>query len=90
MIVFSFLQRFLSLETVRLEFCQQVTAKNEKLALLSEQLSKKEEKQIDTVSMMRKRDISSYSREIEEIKNKLVSASIRCQYLKNKVAGNKV
>ncbi|KAF1375700.1 hypothetical protein PFLUV_G00222920 [Perca fluviatilis] len=82
-------ERFLSLETVRLESCQQLTAKDEKVALLSEQLSKKEGKMMDVVSMRRKRSISSYSTEIEEIKNKLVSVSTRCQYLENKVAQKK-
>ncbi|XP_034754837.1 centrosomal protein of 55 kDa isoform X3 [Etheostoma cragini] len=83
------IERFLSLETVRLESCQQLTAKDEKVALLSEQLSQKEGKLMDVVSMRRKRSISSYSREIEEIKNKLVSISTRCQYLESKVAQKK-
>ncbi|XP_070771995.1 centrosomal protein of 55 kDa-like [Enoplosus armatus] len=43
-------ERFLSLETVRLESCQQMTAKDEKTALLSEQLSKKEGKLMDVDS----------------------------------------
>ncbi|XP_032396453.1 centrosomal protein of 55 kDa isoform X8 [Etheostoma spectabile] len=83
------IERFLSLETVRLESCQQLTAKDEKVALLSKQLSKKEGKLMDVVSMRRKRSISSYSRDIEEIKNKLVSVSTRCQYLESKVAQKK-
>ncbi|XP_074502018.1 centrosomal protein of 55 kDa-like isoform X2 [Sebastes fasciatus] len=81
-------QRFLSLETVRLESCQQLKAKDEE-ALPSEQLSKKEGNLMDVVSMRRKRSISSYSREIEEIKNQVVSISTRCQYLENKVARKK-
>lgn len=76
-------QRFLSLETVRLESSQQFTTKDEKL-------SQKEGSLMDVVSMRRKRSMSSYSREIEEIKNKLVSVSARCQYLENKVARKKV
>lgn len=43
-------QRFLTLETARLEVHQQLMAKNEKLALLSVQLRKQEDKQADTVS----------------------------------------
>ncbi|XP_028460155.1 uncharacterized protein LOC114572643 isoform X2 [Perca flavescens] len=44
-------ERFLSLETVRLESCQQLTAKDEKVALqLSEQLSKKEGNLMDVDS----------------------------------------
>ncbi|XP_044069664.1 centrosomal protein of 55 kDa-like isoform X2 [Siniperca chuatsi] len=82
-------ERFLSLETVRLESCQQMTAKDENIALPPEQLSKKEEKLMDVVSMRRNRSISSYAREIEEIKNKLVSVAARCQYLENNVAGKK-
>ncbi|KAM6923113.1 centrosomal protein of 55 kDa-like isoform 1-T1 [Lycodopsis pacificus] len=81
-------ERLLSLETVGLVSCQQLTTKDEK-ALPSEQMSKKEGKQMDVVSMRRKRSISSYSREVEEIKNKLVSVSTRCQYLENKVARKK-
>ncbi|XP_037637206.1 cone cGMP-specific 3',5'-cyclic phosphodiesterase subunit alpha'-like isoform X1 [Sebastes umbrosus] len=81
-------KRFLSLETVRLESCQQLKAKDEE-ALPSEQLSKKEGNLMDVVSMRRKRSISSYSREIEEIKNQVVSVSTRCQYLENKVARKK-
>ncbi|KAK9541521.1 hypothetical protein VZT92_001556 [Zoarces viviparus] len=78
-------ERLLSLETVS---CQQLTTRDEK-ALPSEQMSKKEGKQMDVVSMRRKRSISSYSREVEEIKNKLVSVSTRCQYLENKVTRKK-
>ncbi|XP_032396449.1 uncharacterized protein LOC116704872 isoform X4 [Etheostoma spectabile] len=44
------IERFLSLETVRLESCQQLTAKDEKVALLSKQLSKKEGKLMDVDS----------------------------------------
>ncbi|XP_034754840.1 centrosomal protein of 55 kDa isoform X5 [Etheostoma cragini] len=44
------IERFLSLETVRLESCQQLTAKDEKVALLSEQLSQKEGKLMDVDS----------------------------------------
>lgn len=52
---FLFVQRFLSLETVRLECFQQLTSKNESNALLSEKLSVNEEKQIEVVSMTRER-----------------------------------
>ncbi|KAM7385557.1 hypothetical protein PAMP_001637 [Pampus punctatissimus] len=83
------LERFLSLETVRLEGSQQSTAKDEKISLPSEQLSKNEENLMDVVSTRSKTQISTYSREIEEIKNKLVSVSTRCQYLENKVAEKK-
>ncbi|XP_051271435.1 centrosomal protein of 55 kDa-like isoform X3 [Dicentrarchus labrax] len=82
-------ERFLSLETVRLESCQQLTGKDEEIALPPEQLSKKEGKLMDVVSMRRKRSMSSYCREMEEVKNNLVSVSTRCQYLENKVAGKK-
>lgn len=51
-VVFSplFTQQFLTLETARLEVHQQLMAKNEKLALLSVQLRKREDKHTDTVS----------------------------------------
>lgn len=45
-----FIQRFLTLETARLEVHQQLMAKNEKLALLSVQFRKQEDKHTDTVS----------------------------------------
>ncbi|KAM7408674.1 hypothetical protein PAMA_002412 [Pampus argenteus] len=83
------LERFLSLETVRLEGSQQSTDKDEKISLSSEQLSKNEGNLMDVVSTRSKTKISSYSREMEEIKNKLVSVSTRCQYLENKVAEKK-
>ncbi|XP_035519292.1 centrosomal protein of 55 kDa-like isoform X3 [Morone saxatilis] len=82
-------ERFLSLETVRLESSQQLTGEDEQIASPPEQLSKKEGKLSDVVSMRRKRSMSSYCREMEEVKNKLVSVSTRCQYLENKVAGKK-
>ncbi|XP_051271426.1 centrosomal protein of 55 kDa-like isoform X2 [Dicentrarchus labrax] len=43
-------ERFLSLETVRLESCQQLTGKDEEIALPPEQLSKKEGKLMDVDS----------------------------------------
>ncbi|XP_060896990.1 centrosomal protein of 55 kDa-like [Labrus mixtus] len=83
------LERFLTLETVRLENCQQLKAKAVEMALPSEQLSGKEDDLFDGVSMRRKRVMPSYSSEIAEIKSKLVSVTSRCQYLENKVARNK-
>lgn len=50
----------------------------------SEQLSK----EVGNVTTMR--TISATAREIEEIKNKLVSISTRCQSLENKVTMKKV
>uniref|UniRef100_A0A3Q3KSJ8 TSG101 and ALIX binding domain-containing protein n=1 Tax=Labrus bergylta TaxID=56723 RepID=A0A3Q3KSJ8_9LABR len=85
-----FSQRFLTLETVRLENCQQLKAKAVEIALPSEQLSGKEDDLFDGVSMRRKRVMPSYSSEIAEIKSKLASVTSRCQYLENKVARNKV
>ncbi len=52
-------QRFLSLASVRLESGQQMTAKDKKIALPSEPLSKNEGKLKDVVSMRRQRYISS-------------------------------
>ncbi|XP_040905253.1 centrosomal protein of 55 kDa-like isoform X2 [Toxotes jaculatrix] len=69
---YKLVERFLSLETVRLENYPQLMAKDEKTALPSEQLSKKGGNLMDEVAMRR---ISTYSREIEEIKNKLGSKS---------------
>lgn len=43
-------QQFLAVETARLEVHQQLMDKNEKLALLSVQLSRNEGKHTDTVS----------------------------------------
>lgn len=45
---------------------------------------------MDVVSMRRTRSLSSYCGVTDEIKNKLVSVSTRCQHLENKVAGKKV
>lgn len=59
-------------------------AKDEKTALPSEQLSKKGGNPKDVVR------ISGYATETEEIKNKLVSISTRCQFLESKVTGKKV
>ncbi|XP_045926883.1 centrosomal protein of 55 kDa-like isoform X2 [Micropterus dolomieu] len=86
---YKLVERFLSHQTVRLESCQQVTSKDEKRALPSEQLSEKDGALMHVVSMRRKRSISSYCREIGEIKNKLVSVATRCQYLENNVARKK-
>ncbi|XP_063730440.1 centrosomal protein of 55 kDa-like isoform X2 [Eleginops maclovinus] len=83
------LERFLSLEKVRLKSSQQLTAKQENIALPSEQLRKKEGHLMDVVSMRRKISLSSYCGETEEIKNKLVSVSTRCQQLENKVERKK-
>ncbi|XP_070697685.1 centrosomal protein of 55 kDa-like [Pempheris klunzingeri] len=83
------MERFLLLETVRLQSYQQSTAKDVKITLPSEQPVKKEGMLTDGVSMRRNRSISSHCREMEEIKNRLVSVTTRCQYLENKVAGKK-
>ncbi|XP_022619216.1 centrosomal protein of 55 kDa-like [Seriola dumerili] len=76
---YKLLEKFLSLETVRLE-------KDEKTALPSEQFSKKGGDLAGVASM---RTISATAREVEEIKNKIVSVSTRCQSLENKVTGKK-
>lgn len=52
-LLFSLLQRLIAFECVNLEDCQQLMAKDEAIALLSE-LSRKEEEQTDVVSMTRK------------------------------------
>ncbi|KAL3050371.1 hypothetical protein OYC64_012412 [Pagothenia borchgrevinki] len=83
------LERFLSLETFRLESSHQLTEKQENIALPSKQLRQKEGNLMDVVSMRRKRSLSSYCGVTDEIKNKLVSVSTRCQHLENKVAGKK-
>ncbi|XP_039994734.1 centrosomal protein of 55 kDa-like isoform X4 [Xiphias gladius] len=62
---YKLVERFLSLESVRLESPQQLVAKDEKTALPSEQLSKKGGNPKDVVR------ISGYATETEEIKNKL-------------------
>ncbi|XP_039994732.1 centrosomal protein of 55 kDa-like isoform X2 [Xiphias gladius] len=66
---YKLVERFLSLESVRLESPQQLVAKDEKTALPSEQLSKKGGNPKDVVR------ISGYATETEEIKNKLDSES---------------
>uniref|UniRef100_UPI0037E967C5 centrosomal protein of 55 kDa-like n=1 Tax=Semicossyphus pulcher TaxID=241346 RepID=UPI0037E967C5 len=83
------LERFLTLETLRLENCQQQKTKDKNISLQSEQLSNAEDQKMDGVSVRSQRIISSYSREMEEIKTKLVSISTRCQHLENKVARKK-
>ncbi|KAF3842054.1 hypothetical protein F7725_024005 [Dissostichus mawsoni] len=65
------LERFLSLETYRLESSHQLTAKQENIALPSKQLRQKEGNLMDVVSMRRKRSLSSYCGVTDEIKNKL-------------------
>ncbi|XP_006783906.1 centrosomal protein of 55 kDa-like isoform X3 [Neolamprologus brichardi] len=75
-------ERFLSLEAMRLECTQEFRTKREKTASPSEQLCKKEKRPVDAVS-----SISRYSREIEEIEEKLEVISTRCQYVENKVTG---
>ncbi|XP_034059649.1 centrosomal protein of 55 kDa-like [Gymnodraco acuticeps] len=69
------LERFLSLETFRLESSHQLTDKQENIALPSKQLRQKEGNLMDVVSMRRKRSLSSYCGVTDEIKNKLDSAS---------------
>lgn len=81
-------ERFLSLETMRLETYQLLAAKDKKISMPSEQQSKKEENLMD-ICMRMKRSISSYAQETEEIRNQIVNLSTRCQYLKDKVAGKK-
>ncbi|XP_041865740.1 centrosomal protein of 55 kDa-like isoform X2 [Melanotaenia boesemani] len=78
-------ERFLSLETMRLEGCQQLTAKDEKAALSTEELCTKEGNSTDGVTM-RRNSTSIYTEELEEIKNKLASISSKCQYLESKVS----
>ncbi|XP_031591115.2 centrosomal protein of 55 kDa-like isoform X1 [Oreochromis aureus] len=75
-------ERFLSLEAIRLECTREFRTKHEKTASPSEQLCKKEKRPVDAVS-----SISRYSREIEEIEEKLEVISTRCQYVENKVTG---
>ncbi|XP_013131015.1 centrosomal protein of 55 kDa isoform X3 [Oreochromis niloticus] len=75
-------ERFLSLEAIRLECTREFRTKHEKTASSSEQLCKKEKRPVDAVS-----SISRYSREIEEIEEKLEVISTRCQYVENKVTG---
>ncbi|XP_026045588.1 centrosomal protein of 55 kDa-like isoform X6 [Astatotilapia calliptera] len=75
-------ERFLSLEAIRLECTQEFRMKHEKTASPSEQLCEKEKRPVDAVS-----SISRYSREIEEIEEKLEVISTRCQYVEKKVTG---
>ncbi|XP_039857555.1 centrosomal protein of 55 kDa-like isoform X3 [Simochromis diagramma] len=75
-------ERFLSLEAMRLECTREFRTKHEKTASPSEQLCEKEKRPVDAVS-----SISRYSREIEEIEEKLEVISTRCQYVENKVTG---
>lgn len=79
------MQRFLSLEAMRLECTREFRTKNEKTASPSEQLCKKEKRPVDAVS-----SISRYSKEIEEIEEKLEVISTRCHYVENKVTGKQV
>ncbi|XP_026165389.1 centrosomal protein of 55 kDa-like [Mastacembelus armatus] len=86
------IERFLSLETIRLESSQPPPTKDEKTALPPEQMSNRGRNPLTekiTENMKTKRSIASYAREIEEIKNKLVVVSARCQYLENKLAREK-
>ncbi|XP_076747775.1 centrosomal protein of 55 kDa isoform X3 [Maylandia zebra] len=75
-------ERFLSLEAIRLECTREFRTKHEKTASPSEQLCEKEKRPVDAVS-----SISRYSREIEEIEEKLEVISTRCQYVEKKVTG---
>ncbi|XP_041803571.1 centrosomal protein of 55 kDa [Chelmon rostratus] len=63
-------ERFLSLETVRRESCQQQTAKNEKFGPLSEQLSRKEGNLIDDSTS---NEQASTNNEVE-LKDRLIDA----------------
>ncbi|XP_030603532.1 centrosomal protein of 55 kDa-like isoform X2 [Archocentrus centrarchus] len=76
------IERFLSLETIRLECSLELKTKDEKTVCPGDHLCKKEKSPMYGVS-----SISRYSREIEEIEDKLEVISARCQYLKNKVTG---
>ncbi|XP_034537619.1 centrosomal protein of 55 kDa-like isoform X2 [Notolabrus celidotus] len=67
-------ERFLTLETLRLEGSHQLKSKDKKIAVLSEQLSEADDNQVEGVSKRMRRIISSYSSETEELKNKLGSA----------------
>ncbi|KAG7511907.1 hypothetical protein JOB18_014115 [Solea senegalensis] len=78
-------QRFISLQTVRMENSQQLMDEHNKTAS-PPVLSKKGSNLMEGVNKDR---VSAYARETEEIKNKLVSLSARCQYLENKVKGKK-
>ncbi|GAA6223397.1 centrosomal protein of 55 kDa-like isoform X1 [Lates japonicus] len=84
--LYKLVERLVSLETLRLENSQHLAAEDEKAVSPPEQLSKKGENQMDNLFM---RQISDYVRETEEIKNKLVTITARCQDLENKVAGKK-
>ncbi|XP_030011309.1 centrosomal protein of 55 kDa-like [Sphaeramia orbicularis] len=80
--LFKLVERLLSLEAVRLESSQQLKDKNTTMALLSDQLSNKRRKLADVLTKER---LSSFFREVEEMKDKLVCISSRCQQLTNKV-----
>ncbi|XP_041645579.1 centrosomal protein of 55 kDa-like [Cheilinus undulatus] len=80
------LERFLALETLRLENSQRRKTQDDMTA--SEHLSEMEDKLMDGVSLRVEGNVSSCLSEIEELKDELVSISTRCQYLKNKVAAN--
>ncbi|XP_035461984.1 centrosomal protein of 55 kDa-like isoform X2 [Scophthalmus maximus] len=82
---YKLVERLISLQSVRLENSRRLTARDEKTTLPSEP-SGEGAHLVDEVSM---ETLSDYAREIEGIKNKLVSFSTRCHYLENKVAGKK-
>ncbi|XP_026211905.1 centrosomal protein of 55 kDa-like isoform X1 [Anabas testudineus] len=85
---YKLVERFLSLETARLENSQQ-RAEGDKTALPSEQCSERGGNQMDVVDMRRQSSISSYAGEIEEIKNKIGRVSTKCQNLEKKFEGKK-
>ncbi|KAF3708204.1 Centrosomal protein of 55 kDa [Channa argus] len=85
---YKLVEMFLCIETVRLENFKLKTSKD-KMALPSEQLSEGASSLTDVVNMQRQRIISTCAKEIEEIKNKLVNVSTKCQHIKKKVARKK-
>nr|XP_020458951.1 centrosomal protein of 55 kDa-like isoform X1 [Monopterus albus]XP_020458952.1 centrosomal protein of 55 kDa-like isoform X1 [Monopterus albus]XP_020458955.1 centrosomal protein of 55 kDa-like isoform X1 [Monopterus albus]XP_020458956.1 centrosomal protein of 55 kDa-like isoform X1 [Monopterus albus]XP_020458957.1 centrosomal protein of 55 kDa-like isoform X1 [Monopterus albus] len=84
---YKLVERFLSFGSIRLESSEQLMAKHETNPLPSEELSKRDGNSVDVGDM---RTMSSYAREIEEIKNMLVAVSTRCQYPQSKAARKKV
>ncbi|KAK2824331.1 hypothetical protein Q5P01_021506 [Channa striata] len=86
---YKLVERFLSLESVRLDFFKHQTAKDDKTDSPREPLSEGDSTLTDVVNMQRQRIISACATEIEEIKNKLVNLSTKCQHLEKKVAGKK-
>nr|XP_020458958.1 centrosomal protein of 55 kDa-like isoform X2 [Monopterus albus] len=83
---YKLVERFLSFGSIRLESSEQLMAKHETNPLPSEELSKRDGNSVDVGDM---RTMSSYAREIEEIKNMLVAVSTRCQYPQSKAARKK-